>query len=285
MSYASAQIQGGIQVEADTVALGNPFRVKGWIQYPPTDKLIYPDTVNSFKPYEFIRTQVSSYQQGKFQIDSFFYELRSFEILPTQIISLRFLSITGKDTVGMIDLVDSFQFASRLPEKRDSLTVSAHTDILTIQTPPDYTGWLLLILISVFIAGLTIFLLYKPVLKYLARRKIQKDFDSVSHLIKSLSLDSPEEYIYQLNRQTRNYFSTGLPLRLESLSTPELQQIHFPNQIAPDVHEFLLKISILADEIIHAHQSGKNSRLEELKNEAIAHLQNKKQQLIREIQL
>lgn len=285
ISYASAQIQGSVEIKADTIALGNPFQIKGWVKYSTSDKLIYPDTANSFKPYEFIRYEATSIQQGKFKIDSFLYELRSFETAPTQIISLKFLSLTGRDTAGFIYLKDSFQLASRLPLKRDSLTVISHTDILTIAPPPDYTGWLLIILIAVFIIGLTSYLLYKPILKYLAKRKILIEFDKVKNSIKSLPSDSPEEYIYQLNRQTRAYLSDGLPLRLESLTTTELKRIDFPNHLTPEAHQFLLKISNLADEIIYANQTLQPTGFDNLKTEAIHLLQIKKHQLIRAIQL
>jgi hypothetical protein len=284
-NQASAQLQGEMQLLADTVALGNPAQVKGWVKYNRNQKVVFPDTSQAFKPYEYIRKELSSFTVGSNQVDSFIYEFRSFEIAPKQILSLTFLLLSKQDTLKTLILKDSFKLISRLPENKDSLTVIAHEDLLTVNAPPDYSGWLLLILIGILMLGLAAYFAYKPILKYLAKRKIYIEFNQMRKKIESLSPDSQEEFIYSLNHLFRSYYSSNLPIQLGSLSTPELKKIQFPHQLASEDLQFLLKISIMADSIIYAGQKNITFQGEELKKNALQLLLRKKNQLIEEIRI
>lgn len=284
-NQVSAQLQGEMQLLADTTALGYPVQVKGWIKYNRNQKVIFPDTSQAFKPYEYIRKELSSNTIGSNQVDSFFYEFRSFEIAPKQILSLPFILLSKKDTLKTLILKDSFKLISRLPENKDSLQVKAHEDLLAVHAPPDYSGWLLLILIGILLLGLTVYFAYKPILKYLAKRKIQSEFNQIRKKIESLSPDSQEEFIYSLNQLFRSYYSNNLPIRLESLSTPELKKIQFPNQLVSEDLQFLLKLSTLADSIIYAGQTPISFQGEELKQNALQLLLRKKHQLVEEIRI
>jgi hypothetical protein len=284
-NQASAQLKGEMQLLADTVALGNPIQVKGWIKYNSNQKVIFPDTSQAFKPYEYIRKELSTTSIGSNQVDSFFYEFRSFEIASRQILSLPFILISKQDTLKTLMLKDSFKLISRLPENRDSLKVQAHEDLVEVNAPPDYSGWLLLILIGILLLGLTAYFAYKPILKHLAKRKIQLEFNQIRKKIESLSPDSQEEFIYSLNHLFRSYYSKNLPIRLESLSTPELKKIQFPNQLVSEDHQFLLKLATLADSIIYAGQTPLTFPGEELKKNTLQLLLRKKHQLVQEIRI
>jgi hypothetical protein len=110
--------------------------------------------------------------------------------------------------------------------------------------------------------------LRKPVARWQARRRADRDFRAVMANWQQVTvmLPEPRQYLFELNRLWKQYLAETRPHFLPGLATSEISELVQQQQLdlPPDTAQHLLELCRIEDAVFYAHQSFSNARLLEL---------------------
>lgn len=232
--------------ETDTVALGRPITAVGTIRYAEGYPLIPPDTARAYRPFELIRidtlaravpidTLVDDEKPARRVVilaDSLRWHLRSFSLDSVQQLALRYRIIDttdgGRDTTTLTTSADSVRFVARWanPPPASAQPTFDFTQP-ELQAPFDWPGLFILLAVLGVVGALATWLLRQPVLRWLARRRLDRAhaqrLSDLTQLEARLATE-PAEALIGINRLWQQHFAADTGLQLRALTARELAE-------------------------------------------------------------
>lgn len=220
----------------DSLMIGQ--EVQYWItaRYPLEQQLIFPDSTSPFSPFEFSSKQFFPTQiREGLAFDSTIYTLQSFEIEPTQLLSLDVVALSEADSVVLNSPLDSIYLRELATIVTDTTSLKTNLDFQVIDTQFNYPllyyalgGLLLLSLILLLIFG-------KRLLIYFKVKKLEKDYHSFSDVftkhIQRLKVDPQPEIAEQALASWKNYQQRLDKLAFKSATTKEILDFEFTKEL------------------------------------------------------
>ncbi|MEZ4848373.1 MAG: hypothetical protein R3B93_07085 [Bacteroidia bacterium] len=239
----------------DTMAVGKIVGLKMTISHPEDIVVVFPGKSADFFPFELVSyiPQPTQTDDG-ISVDMITYEVRSFELIPQQSLSLPFLYLKDKDTLSSYVTSDTILLNKRIPEASDQLPYKTNDGIVSLEDPPNY-----MLIFSFIFGGIAIlvilgFFLKKPLLRYLEVRKINGEWEKVKMELQQLDQNPDQVFVLeQLNDIWKKSLDPDDKLSLRAKTTTELQKDIFQlEHFTIEHHNILLKAAQSSDQVIYA---------------------------------
>lgn len=224
----SLGLQATVALYPSRVDLGRPYQAIVVLQYPSIYTVALPDSLTGYPGWEWMGQRHVHARSGATVTDSLVLQLRTWEIDPVQYVQPQVWVQRGTDSLLWLPQPDSAAFATRIPAYNPALPLRPDYTLIPIKTPVNWAMWaglgaVLLVLLSA--AG---GLLYKPFLRWQARRRLRQRF---ADLKATLALQyqrveaSPVEGLNGLNDAWKQWLEDHWQVPLRSLTPREFSRL------------------------------------------------------------
>lgn len=259
LTNAHSQIvEAKLDFQSDTFAVGKEVILALNIEHPDTMSVFFPPKMAFIGAFEILKEEdVSTKTQQHRSTDTRIYTLQCFEVAKTQHVYLPYRYIENGDTIVEQASSDTIELRERVATK-DSLArlnYRASHGILMIKDPLNLYLIGVVLLGALFILILIILSLRKPILRYLRRQMIQREWSNIKRQLQKLQTQSQNQsfYLDELNKIWKETFGKAYNLPLRSLTTSELVPVLSKHPDFSDYQKQVLTATAQAsDKVIYA---------------------------------
>ncbi|MEZ4905002.1 MAG: hypothetical protein R2822_26240 [Spirosomataceae bacterium] len=124
----------------DTIEIGKPFRYALSFRHSPRQEVFFPDTNAAFRPFEVIKLDYFPTEtNASGSLDSAIYTLRSFDLKPSQILSVPVWVINGRDCTAVYSEKDTVTLLQLIRSNNiDTLLLEADTQIVPLRNQTNF---------------------------------------------------------------------------------------------------------------------------------------------------
>ena len=226
---------------ADSVKIGEHVQYAIHFEYPPTAKILFPDSTYNFFPFEYVDKKyfpTSFTKEGNLE-DSLIFTLATYELDSVYYLRVPVFYFEGKDSTSFFSTVDSVKLkpvVTKLPENPELL---ADTDYL--DTPQEFNYIYFLIGVGILLVILTtlVLLFGKKVYRLFMVYRLKKSFEKYKAEYHAILTQKSEDahvsqkaltiwkkYLEKLDRQP-----------LTKLTTKEITQVYPNNDLKNTLRE------------------------------------------------
>lgn len=221
---AGAQpVRAHLQLEADSVVLGMPMKLRMQLTHPPGVWVGFPQK-QDFEDFELVsRGLEESRQQGDSIIHSMEFWVRSFDIAPFQSVVLPYFYSQGNDTLQAYLQSDSLPFASRITDNPP--TFRPHGELIPLQDPGSHLRLLLFWLAGLLMLMALLWILRKPLRRWWKLQALRREYRHILAQLQAIQAGAAHQAhcLYRLNQLWKSYADRQGSLGLKSFTTTELQ--------------------------------------------------------------
>ena len=259
------------KAEEDQVEVGRPFEVSLEVEHPAEMVVIFPDTGGDFFPYELhSRNPLETRTENGRSVDKVFYKLYTWNIDSLQEIKLPIRYIQEQDTQLLFSNADTLLFVPTITTPIDSLQVKSNDELAPIAEPFPTSTVLTWVLLGLLIFGIGTLIFYRPVVNYLRRIRIEREWKRYFkrlQAIPDLSVQQ-EDYLGELSKVWKSYFDRDWGRGLGALSTRELKlELENMEHLSTADQAQLLQLNRLTDEVTYAGVAGTQTEVQKLYQE------------------
>ncbi len=248
------------------IMVGKPFRAQLEVTHPADMVVIFPDTNGGFAPFEMkSKSPKPTRTKGDISVDFVLYDLWSWEVDSLQYLQLPVSYIKGDDTLTLLSNAEELAFISILPEDNDSLAFKRIENIAQVSEPVNLVMWGFSILLLVALLSILLGMLYKPVRKWLRRKKIDREWKRYYGRLQKVPGYLPNQgtFLLELAKVWKAYFDREWKYGLGSLSTKELaKELDEMEQVAMEDRSILFQLNHSADNVTYGGIQLQGSELD-----------------------
>ena len=264
----SQKIEAKLDFLSDTIAIGRPIPLRFEIKHPDTTVVLFPRSTTQLGKYMIASQEVFPTKTVRnISTDAIIYYLQSFEIADKQAIELSYAYLVGNDTLRDSVQSDSVKWVSRIPNINDSLTYKHHLGVLPLKTPANI--WLItfVILSSILLLIGVGFLLKNPIMRYLQKRFILREWGNLRKQISRLQqqIGNQPVYLDEMNKLWKDALEQEDGISFRSMTTTELiPNLEESENLSSEQKEILIKAAKAGDKVIYAGIQIQKSELESI---------------------
>ncbi len=237
------------------IMVGKPFRAQLEVVHPADMVVIFPDTGGGFAPFELQRRSPEPTRtEDGISIDFAMYNLWTWEVDSLQYLQLPIGYIKGEDTLYLLSNSEQLNFVPTLPMDNDSLAFKRIENLAPVGEPVEWGFWAAFFAVLIILLGIGARLLYKPIRKWLRRRRIEREWKRYQLKLQKVQghLSQPETYLLELAKVWKGYFDRDWKRGLGSLSTRELvDELKGMESITQDNKSTLYQLNRTADRVTY----------------------------------
>jgi hypothetical protein len=213
---------------ADTLSIGRPTWVTLTVTHPANSQLLLPGGPTQFPGWELLaQTEPQAASSAEGVVTKVQYQISTFQVSSKQKLSVR-VGVVLQDTTWLTTDTAIVTLNERIREVTPELTYQEFTGVLPIHTP---INWMLLGVLGMvlLVAGaLGYVLLQKPVRKWLALRRLQRQYSEQLLTLEQHFLawqqKPSRDSLNLLNQHWKHFLSQGLGQQLAAFTVPEWVQ-------------------------------------------------------------
>lgn len=256
-AVAAQEVVATLTARQTKVQVGRPFEIELSVRHPERTVVVFPDSAKDFKPYEVHSGKpIPTHTDAGISEDVKIYRLYTWEIDSVQRLQFPARYITPKgDTATVLSNEVLVEFLPTIHHYSDTLKVRVIENVAEIREPINWMAWGIIFSASLLLLLLLGFIFFKPVTKWLRRRRIYHEFRRYLRDLESLrTLGGDQSAFYpRLNRIWRNYFDRDWYLALGAMTTSELKEALTRLDVLDDADRKLLEsLSEATDMVLYA---------------------------------
>lgn len=266
--FGQREVVAQLDLRADSLWVGRPLQARLEIRHAAEVVVVFPRRPADFAPFEVVAMRPEPTQtEGGLSRDVVEWDIRTFDLTDRQALSLSYAYLNGRDTVWQRITSDSLPLARLAPQEGSAHTAYRHgKDLLSWKVPPDYSGLLLLAALGLFVLGGLVFLLRRPLRRYVMLNRLRREWLGLRRAFAQLEHLPDQEAIFsQLNAHWRAYLDPDDTLGLGSMTTTELRtaipSLMFLSRSQQDV---LLEAARATDQVLYASARLDDNRVHDL---------------------
>jgi hypothetical protein len=255
-SLLAQEVNGSLTFSQKTLTLGEVVPVRMEIFHPDNVVLVFPDSTYDISPFEWVRSVPEpTVTENGLSKDAITYFVRTLGLQEKLVLRLPYAHVVDGDTFRTFEESDTITLRKQVLTLSPMPPFRGNDALLRVSDPPNYLllGGIAVAVISLLV--LLAFAMRKPLHRYWARRRLQKEWQSIQRRLKTLKKKPPAaaEYLDSLNHIWKDYLDPKGQYALRSLTTTELAPVlKTMPEVPSGSMDLLLHAASAGDRVIYA---------------------------------